>query len=149
MERTLVILKPDAVQRCLVGELIARFERRGLKIVALKLAAVSDSLARAHYKVHEGKPFYAGLIDYITSGPVVAMALEGPQAIQVVRSTVGVTKPLEALAGSIRADYGLMIGRNLVHASDGPATAREELALWFGSDEWVDYDRDVDRWILE
>ena len=149
MERSLVILKPDAVQRGLIGEITARFERRGLKIVALKLVAVSEALARKHYAIHEGKPFYPGLIQYITSGPVVVMAVEGPAAITVVRATVGATRPAEATPGSIRADYGLMVGRNLIHASDGPDTAREELGLWFDDGELVDYARDIDRWILE
>jgi nucleoside-diphosphate kinase len=149
MERTLVILKPDAVQRLLAGEIISRFERRGLKIVGMKLQAVSESLAREHYAVHEGKPFYDGLIEYITSGPVVVMALEGPDAISVVRSTVGLTRPGEAAPGSIRADFGLMVGRNLVHASDGEETAHQELALWFRDDELVSYERDIDVWVLE
>lgn len=149
MERTLIILKPDAVQRSLVSEIVGRFERRGLKIVGLKLVQVGEDLARRHYAIHEGKPFYAGLIGYITSGPVVVMAVEGPDAIAVVRATVGATRPAEATPGSIRADYGLAVGRNLVHASDGPETARTELALWFGDGELVDYARDVDRWIVE
>jgi nucleoside-diphosphate kinase len=149
MERTLVLLKPDAVQRALVGELGSRFERRGLKLVAMRLMAVPEELAREHYSVHEGKPFYDGLIEYITSGPVVAIALEGPDAIAVVRATVGATRPVEATPGSIRADYGLMVGRNLIHASDGPETARDELALWFGDEGFVDYERGIDRWILE
>lgn len=149
MERTLIILKPDAVQRSLAGEIIARFERRGLKIVGLKLVQVGEDLARRHYAIHEGKPFYAGLITYITSGPVVVMAVEGPDAIAVVRATVGATRPVEATPGSIRADYGLAVGRNLVHASDGPETARSELALWFGDGELVDYGRVVDPWIVE
>jgi nucleoside-diphosphate kinase len=149
VERTLILLKPDAVQRGLVGPLVARFEQRGLKLVGLKLVQVSHALARQHYAVHEGKPFFAGLIDYITSGPVVALAVEGPNAIAVVRATVGATRPHEAAPGSIRADFGLTVGRNLVHASDGPATAAQELALWFVPAELVDYGRDVDRWILE
>jgi nucleoside-diphosphate kinase len=149
MEHTLVILKPDAVQRCLVGELVTRFERRGLRIAALKLVSVPVDLARRHYSEHEGKPFYAGLIDYITSGPVVVLALAGPGAIEVVRATVGATRPAEAPPGSIRADFGLMVGRNLIHASDGPAAAALELALWFGEADLLDYERTVDRWILE
>ncbi len=149
VERTLIILKPDAVQRALVGPLLTRFEQRGLKLVGLKLLQVTEGLARQHYAVHEGKPFFAGLIDYITSGPVVVMAAEGPNAIAVVRATVGATRPHEAAPGSIRADYGLMVGRNLVHASDGPETAAEELALWFAPGELVDYGRALDRWILE
>jgi nucleoside-diphosphate kinase len=149
MERTLIILKPDAVQRALVGEIIHRFERRGLKIVGLKLLQVAPDLARRHYAVHEGKPFYPGLIAYITSGPVVVMAVEGPDAIGVVRSTVGATRPAEATPGSVRADFGLMVGRNLIHASDGVDTARDELALWFDDGELTSYARDIDRWILE
>ena len=148
-QRTLVILKPDALQRLIAGELITRFERRGLKIVGLKLQAVPDALAREHYAVHEGKPFYDDLIEYITAGPVVVMALEGPDAIQVVRGTVGKTKPADATPGSIRSDYGLMMGRNLVHASDGEDTAKAELALWFGDGELVDYARVIDAWVLE
>lgn len=149
MERSLIILKPDAVQRSLVGEIITRFERRGLKIVGLKLQDVPTELAREHYAVHEGKGFYDSLIEYITSGPVVVMALEGPDAIAVVRATVGGTRPAESTPGSVRADFGLMVGRNLIHASDGPDTARQELALWFDASELSDYGRDIDRWILE
>lgn len=149
MERTLIILKPDAVQRGLVGDLIARFERRGLKVSALKLMSVSPELARRHYAEHEGKPFFAGLIDYITSSPVVVMAVDGPGAIAVVRTTVGGTRPAEATPGSIRADFGLMVGRNLVHASDGPEAAARELSLWFDAGDIVDYQRAIDAWILE
>jgi nucleoside-diphosphate kinase len=149
VERSLILLKPDAVQRLLVGALLSRFEQRGLKLVGLKLLQVDEALARRHYAVHEGKPFFDGLIAYITAGPVVALAVEGPAAIAVVRATVGATRPAEAATGSIRADFGLMVGRNLVHASDGPETARQELALWFAPEELLDYGRDVDRWILE
>lgn len=149
MERSLVLLKPDAVQRGLVGELIQRFERRGLKIVALRLTAVSRELASQHYAVHRDRPFFDSLVAYITSGPVVAMAVEGPDAIAVVRSTVGKTRPNESPPGTIRADYGLTVGRNLVHASDGPETAAMELALWFRPEDYVDYQRDIDRWILD
>ena len=148
MERTFIILKPDAVQRGLVGEIIARFERRGLKIVGMKFLQVSDDLAREHYAVHAERPFFAGLISYITSSPVVAMVVEGTNAIAIVRNTVGATKPAEATPGSIRADFGLEIGRNLVHASDGPETAASEIALWFGED-LVAWDRATDRWVFE
>ena len=148
MERTFIILKPDAVQRGLVGEIIARFERRGLKIVGMKFLQVSEELARKHYAVHEQRPFFAGLIKYITSAPVVAMVMEGTNAIAVVRSTVGATKPAEAAPGTIRADFGLEIGRNLVHASDGSDTAASEIALWFGSD-LVSWSRANDPWIFE
>lgn len=149
MERTLILLKPDAVQRALIGDCVARFERRGLKVVGLKLIQVPESLARTHYAEHEGKPFHPGLIEYITSGPVVVMAAEGPDAVAIVRSTVGSTRPSEATPGTIRADFGLMVGRNLIHASDSVESSRRELALWFGDGEVVGYDRVVDRWILE
>lgn len=148
MERTFIILKPDAVQRGLVGEIISRFERRGLKIVAMKMIHVSDELARQHYAVHAERPFFQGLVKYITSSPVVAMVLEGTNAIAVVRSTVGATNPANAAPGTIRADFGLEIGRNLVHASDGPETAASEIALWFG-DGLAAWPRNVDAWIFE
>jgi nucleoside-diphosphate kinase len=148
MERTFVMVKPDGVQRGLVGEIISRFERRGLKIVGLKMMQVSEPFARQHYAVHEGRPFFAGLISYITSAPVVAMVVEGTNAVVAVRQTVGATKPFEAAPGSIRADFALEIGRNLVHASDGQETAASEIALWFGED-LVAWDRATDRWIFE
>jgi len=149
VERTLVIIKPDGVQRQLIGPIITRLERRGLKIVAMKLIQVSDDLARKHYAIHEGKPFYEPLIQYITSAPVVVLVVEGPKAIEVTRNTMGATNPVSATPGTIRADYGLEIGRNLVHGSDGPETATAEIALWFDPSELLTYQRDVDRWILE
>jgi nucleoside-diphosphate kinase len=149
VERTLVIIKPDGVQRQLIGPIITRLERRGLKLVALKLIQVSDDLAREHYAVHEGKPFYEPLIQYITSAPVAVMVVEGPNAIEITRNTMGATNPVDATPGTIRADYGLEIGRNLVHGSDGPVTAAAEIALWFDQSEILSYQRDVDRWILE
>ncbi len=148
MERTFVMVKPDGVQRGLIGEIIGRFERRGLKVVGLKMVQVSEALARQHYAVHEGRPFFAGLITYITSAPVVAMVVEGTNAVVAVRQTVGATKPFEAAPGTIRADFALEIGRNLVHASDGQETAATEIALWFG-EELVNWDRAVDAWIFE
>ncbi len=148
MERTFVIIKPDGVQRGLIGEIVGRFERRGLKIAAMRFLQVSDELARTHYAVHAGRPFYAGLIGYIVSGPVVALVLEGTNAITVVRKMLGATKPGEAELGSIRADFGLEIGRNLVHGSDGPETAASEIALWFG-DDLVEWSRATDPWIFE
>jgi len=148
VERTFIILKPDAVQRGLIGEIINRFERRGLKIVAMKFMQVSEELARRHYAVHEQRPFFAGLIKYIVSAPVVAMVVEGTNATAAVRNTVGSTKPAEAAPGTIRADLGLEIGRNLVHASDGPETATSEIALWFGGD-LVQWQRANDPWIFE
>ncbi len=149
MERTLVIIKPDGVQRQLVGAIIARLEQRGLKIVALKMMQVSQELAREHYAIHEGKPFFEPLIKYITSAPVVSMIVEGPKAIEATRNTMGATNPIQATPGTIRADYALEIGRNLVHGSDGPETAAAEIALWFDQSEILTYQRDVDGWILE
>lgn len=149
MERTLVLIKPDAVQRGLMGEILGRLERRGLKLVAAKFMAVSRELAEAHYAVHKGKPFYDGLIAYITSSPVMPMVWEGPNAIAAVRQTMGATRPTEAAPGSIRHDFGLEVGRNLTHASDAPETAAAEVGLWFQEDELVDWERDLDRWILE
>ncbi len=149
MEKTLVIIKPDAVQRGLTGEIIARLERRGLKIVAMKMMQISRELAAEHYGVHAGKPFYEGLIEYITSSPVVVMAVEARQAIEIVRKTMGATNPAQADPGTIRADLGLEIGRNLVHGSDGPETAAFELGLFFTEDELLSWKRDTDRWIHE
>lgn len=149
MERTLVLLKPDAVQRGLIGEIIGRLEHRGLKLVGAKLVQVDSSLAENHYAIHKGKPFYEGLIVYITTSPVVAMVWESPDAIQVVRQTMGATDPREAAPGSVRHDFGLEIGRNLTHASDGRQTAQDEIRLWFSEDELVSWSRDTDQWINE
>jgi nucleoside-diphosphate kinase len=149
VERTLVILKPDAVQRGLVGEIIGRLEKRGLKIVGLDMRTIAGEVAARHYGEHEGKPFYAGLIEYITSGPVVLMVLEGPNAIAVIRATMGKTNPVEAGPGTIRGDLGLMTGRNLIHGSDGPKSAEREVALFFGDRDLASWERDADRWVLE
>lgn len=149
MERSLVLIKPDGVQRGLVGPILSRFEARGLKIVGMKLIQVPAELAQKHYAEHEGKPFYAGLIKYITTGAVVAMVLEGTNAIGAIRKTVGVTKSYEADPGTIRGDFALEVGRNLVHASDGLETAQREVALWFSDAELVGWARDTDRWIFE
>ena len=149
VERTLVIVKPDGVQRGLVGEIVGRLERRGLKIVALGLRTIDRELAERHYAEHEGKPFYAGLVEYIGSGPVVTMVLEGPNAIAVVRSTMGTTNPASAAPGTIRADLALELGRNLIHGSDGPESAQREIALFFGEAGLTSYDRAIDRWIVE
>ena len=149
MERTLVIIKPDAVQRGLIGEIINRFERRGLRIAGMKLMHIDEALARRHYAIHEGKPFFEPLIQYITSSPVVVMVLEGNDAIEVVRHTMGATNPTEAAPGTIRADFGLEIGRNLVHGSDGSETAAFEVPLFFSESEVLSYERDTDRWIFE
>ncbi|MBI2780226.1 MAG: nucleoside-diphosphate kinase [Chloroflexi bacterium] len=147
-ERTLVLVKPDGVQRLLVGHILGRFEERGLKLVGLKLVHADRALAERHYAVHRGKPFYEGLLDFITSGPLVALALEGPNAILAVRTMVGATRPHEAAAGSIRGDLAVETAQNLVHASDGPETATAELALWFKPGELLDYGREIDRWVL-
>ncbi len=149
LERTLVLLKPDAVQRGFIGEIITRLERRGLLLVAAKFMRVDQTLAERHYAIHKGKPFYDGLIKYITSSPVMAMVWEGSQAIGAVRQTMGSTRPLEAAPGTVRHDFGLEVGRNLTHASDSPETAGFEIALWFQPEEIVDWMRDIDRWVLE
>ena len=149
MERTLVLVKPDGVQRGLMGEIIARLERRGLRLVAARFQQVERSLAEKHYAVHKGKAFYEGLLTYITSAPVLATVWEGPGAIAAVRQTMGATRPAEAAPGSIRHDFGLEVGRNLTHASDADETARAEIALWFGPGELVDWTRDIDRWVFE
>ena len=147
-ERTLVLVKPDGVQRLLAGRIIARFEERGLKIVGLKLVQVDRELAERHYAIHREKPFFGSLVEFITSSPLVAMALDGPNAIAVVRAMVGATRPHEAAPGTIRGDLALETAQNLIHASDGPETAVAELALWFRADELLDYNRDIDRWAL-
>jgi nucleoside-diphosphate kinase len=149
VERTLILVKPDGVQRGLIGEIIARFERRGLQVVGLKFMSVSSALARAHYKEHVGKPFFKSLVDYITSCPVVAMVLEGPKAIELCRATIGATDPLAATPGSIRGDFGATVGRNLVHGSDGPRAAKREIKLFFRPGELSRYNRSMTRWIVE
>ena len=149
MERTLVIIKPDGVQRGLIGPIITRLERRGLKLVAIKFVQISMELARRHYAVHLGKHFYESLLNYITSGPVVVMVWEGPEAIDVVRKTMGATHPAKAEPGTIRGDLGLETGRNIVHGSDSPETAAFEIALFFDPEELVSWERTTDRWILE
>jgi len=149
IERTLVLVKPDGVQRQLVGRIVARFEERGLKIVGLKLVRVDRDLAERHYAVHKGKPFFEGLVAFITSGPLVAMALEGPDAISMVRTMNGATRPNEAAPGTIRGDLAMEMGQNLVHASDGSETAATELSIWFRADEMVPYEREIDRWVID
>ncbi len=149
METTLVLLKPDAVQRGLVGEIIARLERTGLKIVGMKSMQVSDDLANRHYGEHVGKPFFDGLVSFITSGPIVAMALEGDGAVSIVRKTMGATNPADSPPGTIRGDFGVDIGRNLVHGSDSPESAAREVALFFEDSELLSYSRATDAWIRE
>jgi nucleoside-diphosphate kinase len=149
MERTLIIVKPEGVQRGLIGNVISRFEQRGLKLVGLKLIQIAPELAEQHYGVHKGKPFYAGLVKHITSGPVVVGVLEGPKAISVVRTTMGATNAAEATPGTIRGDYALEIGFNIVHGSDGPETAATEIDLFFKPEELLSYKLDTDRWVFE
>jgi len=149
MERSLVLVKPDGVQRGLVGEVISRLERRGLRMVSAKFLQVSQDLAETHYAIHKGKPFYDGLIDYITSAPVMAMVWEGPNAITAIRQTMGATKPTEAAPGSVRHDFALDVGRNLTHASDSVENGVKEVSLWFKPSELVNWTRDADRWIFE
>lgn len=149
MERTLVLVKPDGVQRGLIGEVITRLEHRGLRLVAGKFMSVSTELAERHYAIHKGKPFYDGLIRYITSAPVMAMVWEGPNAVAAVRQTMGATRPNEAAPGSIRHDYALEVGRNLTHASDSIENGIEETNLWFRPEELVIWQRSVDPWIFE
>jgi nucleoside-diphosphate kinase len=149
MERTLILVKPDAMQRGLAGEILARLERRGLRIVGLKLMQVDRALAERHYGEHAGKPFYEGLVGYITACPIVAAVVEGTDAVEAVRSTMGKTNPRDAAPGTIRGDFGLEIGRNLIHGSDSPASAEREVALFFDAKELQSYHRDVDKWVFE
>lgn len=149
IERTLFLVKPDAVQRGLAGEIISRLESRGLKIVGLKLMQVTPAIAEKHYGEHKGKPFYKGLVDFITSSPIVAAVFEGVNAIDIVRTTNGATNPASAAPGTIRADFGIDMGRNLVHASDSATSAAREIKIFFKPSELVDWKRDTDRWIIE
>lgn len=149
MDRTLVLIKPDGVQRGLMGEVITRLEQRGLRLVGAKFMQVSQELAETHYAIHKGKPFYDGLIAYITSAPVMAMVWEGPNAIAAVRQTMGATRPTEAAPGSVRHDFALEVGRNLTHASDSVENGQAEVSLWFTEHELVDWKRANDPWIFE
>lgn len=149
MERTLIILKPDAVQRGLTGELIKRFENRGLKVVALKMMQVDRELAERHYEVHRSRPFFPGLVDYIISSPVVALALEGKNAVKAARQTIGATNPLDAAPGTIRGDFAMEIGRNLVHGSDSDENAANELSLWFSESDYAPHSRVTESWLYE
>ena len=149
MEKTLVLVKPDGVQRGLSGEIISRFENRGLKLIGLKLMHVSEELAGRHYHEHTERPFFPGLVSFITSGPIIAMAWEGDNAIGIVRQTMGTTNPVEASPGTIRGDLAINIGRNVVHGSDSPESAERELNLFFSHGELLDYSRSTDSWITE
>jgi nucleoside-diphosphate kinase len=149
MERSLIIVKPDAVQRGLIGPILTRLEQRGLKLAGLKLIRINEQLARRHYAVHEGKPFFNGLVEYIISGPVVVAVVTGQNVVSVVRSTVGATNPAQAAPGTIRGDFAVEIGRNLIHASDSPENGEQEIALFFDEQELVALDRSTDAWIYE
>lgn len=149
MERSLIILKPDAVQRGLIGPILTRIEQRGLRIVGMKLIQIDEALARRHYAIHEGKPFFDSLISYITSGPVLVLVVTGANVIEIVRSMVGATNPVKAAPGTIRGDFALEIGRNLIHASDSPENGEMEVNLFFRTEELVDMRRSADQWIYE
>ncbi len=149
MERTFVAIKPDGVQRGLVGEVISRLERRGLKLVAIRLMQVDEDLAGRHYAEHVDRPFFSSLVSFITSGPIVAMIWEANNAVALARQTMGSTNPGEAAPGTIRGDFGIDIGRNIVHGSDGPESAEREIGLFFASGDALDYTRSTDEWIIE
>jgi len=149
IEQTLILAKADAVARGLVGEILSRFERRGYTIAAMKMLVVDETLAKKHYAEHEGKPFFIGLVAYLMSAPIVALVIEGSDAIEGCRTTIGATNPIKAAPGSIRGDYGQTIGRNLVHGSDSPESAKREIALWFQADEIYARRSDLERWLVE
>ena len=149
MERTLLLIKPDGVQRGLVGPIIDKIERRGLRMIGMKMMAVSTGLAETHYSIHKGKPFYDSLIDYITSAPIVAIAWQGSKAVAVVRQVLGATDPTEAQPGTVRGDYGIDIGRNLTHGSDSVKNGMAEINLWFKADELIEWKRSGEEWIFE
>lgn len=150
MERSLIILKPDALQRGLMGAIISRLEQRGLKIIGMKLVQINEELARRHYAEHEGKPFFNGLVQYITSAPVVLIVVAGENVVEMVRTMVGATNPVKATPGTIRGDFAVSIGRNLIHASDSPESGEREVRNFFGAEELLPaFERDTDRWIFE
>ncbi|MGI0492128.1 nucleoside-diphosphate kinase [Alkalinema pantanalense CENA528] len=149
MERTFVAVKPDGVQRGLVSEIIGRFEKKGFKLVGLKLMNVSKELAESHYDVHKERPFFAGLVEFITSGPIVAIVLEGDGVVAAARKIIGATNPLTAEPGTIRGDFGVNIGRNIIHGSDAIETAQREIALWFKEEELVSWTPTISPWLYE
>ena len=149
MERTLILVKPDAMQRGLAGEVLSRFERRGLRLAGLRLLQMDEAMARRHYAEHEGKPFFAGLVEFITSGPLIAAVFEGEHAVAAARQAMGATSPTEAAPGTIRGDLGLELGRNLVHGSDSLESAQREIAIFFEGQPLLAWERDSDRWIFE
>lgn len=148
-QQTLILVKPDGVQRGLIGQIIGRIEQKGLQVAAAKLIQLDQNIAEKHYGEHMGKPFFTGLVNFITSSPIMAMVIEGVNAIEVMRTTMGSTNPIEAAPGTIRGDYGLSIGLNLIHGSDSVDSAKREIALFFSKSEIIDYSRDVDKWITE
>ena len=147
MERSLVLIKPDAIQRGLAGEIISRLEKKGLKIVAMKMLHMDNTLARRHYAIHKGKVFFDDLVNFITSGPVIAIILQGKDAVQIIRQMIGETDPAKAHGGTIRGDFGIDIGHNLVHGSDSLENASKEIDLFFSAEEIFNYDRELDTWI--
>ena len=149
METTLILIKPDGVQRALIGEIISRIEQKGLKISGMKLMNVTEEIAGRHYEEHVDRPFFGSLVDFITSSPVVAMAVAGDNAVQVMRTIMGSTNPQEAAPGTIRGDFGMTIGMNLIHGSDSADSAVRELGIFFDSSEIIEYDRSVDTWVIE
>lgn len=149
MDRTLIIVKPDAVQRGLVGEVIGRIERRGLKLIALKLVQISEGIAHTHYAEHVNKPFFAGLVGFISSGPVVVGVVEGPNAVELVRATMGKTHPKDSPPGTIRGDLAIDLGRNIIHGSDSGESAQREIGIFFKPEEIVGYSRALDPWVVE
>ena len=149
MERTLILVKPDAMQRGLAFDVLGRLERRGLRIAGLRLLQVDEAMAMRHYGEHEGMPFFRGLVDYITSSPIIAAVFEGTNAVAAARSTIGATNPTESAAGTIRGDLGLEIGRNLVHGSDSVESADREIGIFFEGQPVLDWPRDTDRWLFE
>jgi nucleoside-diphosphate kinase len=148
-ERTLILVKPDAMQRGLAGEIITRFERRGLRIVGMRMLLVDRDMAQQHYAEHVGKGFFEGLVTYITSSPIIAIVFEGTNAVAASRQLMGSTRPTEAAPGTIRADFGLEVGRNLVHGSDSPESAEREIGIFFAGQAIETWQRDVDRWVFE
>ena len=149
IQTTLVLIKPDGLQRGLAGEIIARLERRGLQLVGMKLMRVDEALAHRHYEAHVERPFFPGLVQFITSSPIIAMAVRGPNSVELVRQTVGATNPAQAAPGTVRGDLGIDIGRNLIHGSDSPEAAEREVSLFFAPGEVVDWERSTEEWIVE
>ncbi|ASS91743.1 MAG: nucleoside-diphosphate kinase [Bacillaceae bacterium] len=147
MEKTFLMVKPDGVQRQLIGQIVSRFEQKGLKLIGAKLMKISEELAQQHYGEHKEKPFFNELVQFITSGPVFAMVWEGENAIEIARQMMGKTNPKDALSGTIRGDFGLTVGKNVIHGSDSPESAEREIQLFFKAEELVEYDREIDAWI--